>query len=137
MRLAAIATLACGLMVTSAQAQDYLKTTLQSRTTAGREVRVFTYATWTGDCVSSGTPTITVTVPPGHGTASVRPGNATITVQSRNSSDCLGKTVAGTGIWYQPAAGFRGADRFEYTVSTPGRRGGSEEKQYIGMVDVQ
>jgi heat shock protein HslJ len=39
------------------------------------------------------------------------------------SSQCIGKTVTGAAIFYQPKAGFLGQDSFKYRRSTPDRPG--------------
>jgi hypothetical protein len=39
-----------------------------------------------------------------------------VTVVRQGEADCSGKTYQGLSVWYVPAPGFRGTDRFDWDV---------------------
>lgn len=83
---------------------------------AGQELRVGTFASWSRDCSAEPAPQIIVGTPPAHGTLSIRPGHSTVSIIRQGAADCTGRSYPGTSVWYLPAPGFRGEDRFDYTV---------------------
>jgi hypothetical protein len=79
------------------------------------EVRIAAYVQFRSrNCVPDGAPSIEIVTKPNHGSVSLRPGP--ILVKESRSGDCVGYTFPGVNIWYTPAAGFSGADRFDYDV---------------------
>jgi hypothetical protein len=85
-------------------------------TSAGQEVKVGRYASWTVFC---GPIPITVITKnePAHGKISIRAENWVMTGGQRlGTIDCTGKILQGVGVYYMPQPGFRGDDQVELTV---------------------
>jgi hypothetical protein len=95
--------------------------TFQRSVETGQELHVFTYTEWHRDCAPMDPPRIVLRASPAHGTASLRPGPTTVTFVREGEADCTGKTYQGLGVWYVPAAGFRGIDQFDWDVIGSGR----------------
>lgn len=98
-----------------AAAKPAVKSATPVRTSKATQMYV-----WAGfkekDC-SPITPTLGVSQPPTKGTVTFRE-NETITVQHSASGKCIGQSMAGTGIYYQPTKGQDGGDSFTVTAST-------------------
>lgn len=94
-----------------------MQRTIRIPMAAGQRFRVFSYASWNNDCTPHEPPGIVVLTAPAHGTVSIRPGPATIKMIREGSVDCTGHVFPGTAVWYTAAAGFHGADRFDFTVT--------------------
>jgi hypothetical protein len=107
--------------------------TIHRAVQAGAELRVFTYATWTAGCDPEPPPTIKILTQPAHGKAELRPGPATVRFVRQGAPDCTGKVIPGLGVWYIPAPGFHGADKFDANI-TPGENGTSHD---IYIIDVK
>lgn len=90
--------------------------TWRRSTTAGQEVRIFTYVQHRSDCSQGPDPRITIRTPPAHGTATVRPGTITIGPSRFGATDCSGRSLSGLGVWFVPEPGFRGTEQFDYEV---------------------
>jgi stage V sporulation protein SpoVS len=113
--------LAAGLVaITAAGAEE------RSVSTATGEPVVFARHTqWRTNCVQNGLPAIKFDTQPAHGTASIAAGTNTIGVNHTNPGhdECLGKTMTGVVLSYQPEPDFSGTDTITYTVSfTKGRK---------------
>ncbi len=63
-------------------------------------------------------PALSVTQAPARGKLSFKP-NESVVVQHSISGKCVGQRMAGTGIYYTPAADQQGMDRFAVTATTP------------------
>jgi hypothetical protein len=83
---------------------------------AGQELRVFTYARWHRNCSPLEMPRIVVRTQPAHGTVSLRAGPTTVSFIRAGEPDCTGHTYQGMGVWYLPAPGFTGTDKFDWDV---------------------
>jgi hypothetical protein len=82
---------------------------------ANATTRVFVMAGFNPDCTFKSFPEIQLTAAPTKGQVSFKPGEKT-TVKYSSSGDCVGKSVEGTGIYYTPAPGQAGEDRFAVRV---------------------
>jgi hypothetical protein len=91
--------------------------TMHRSVEAGAELRVFTYATWTKSCGPSLLPSIELLTVPAHGSAELRPGPATVRFVRAGEPDCTGKVFPGLSVWYTPAPGFHGTDKFDANIS--------------------
>lgn len=86
-------------------------------TFAGAPVRLGSHATWDASC--QGTPArVEIVEPPQHGRLSSREEAITINRVDYGSRRCLGHTVEGRAVYYEPQPGFVGTDRFYYTSLT-------------------
>ncbi|QRY33289.1 MULTISPECIES: Ig-like domain-containing protein [unclassified Variovorax] len=118
MKVHAAAVLAALALCTVAHAQKGTprEHTWQRSTTAGQEVRIFTYVQQRSDCSQGPDPVVTIRTKPAHGTVSVRPGSVTVGPPRFGAVDCSGRTLSGQGIWFVPEPGFSGTDQFDYEV---------------------
>jgi hypothetical protein len=81
---------------------------------AGNEVNVGSYSfPLSSSCANRGV-TVTVTTAPQHGKIVVRTGD--FTYSTGPVSNCLGKTVSGSQVFYKADANYKGADHFDFTV---------------------
>lgn len=92
-----------------------------TRVKPGTQTRVFVMAGFTPDCGFVGYPQISVDTPPAKGSVETAEG-ADTTIQYSLSGNCVGAKVKGTAIYYTPAPGQSGEDRF----SISGRLGTGE-----------
>lgn len=102
--------------VAHAQNDGVKERTFRRSTTAGQEVRIFTYVQHRSDCTQGPDPGITILTKPAHGTASVRADTAVIGPSRFGAVDCSGRSLSGLGVWFTPEPGFAGTDQFEYQV---------------------
>lgn len=76
---------------------------------------------WAGfrekDCAPL-TPAIVVSQAPAMGEVSFKPNQMTM-IRHSNSGNCIGTSLAGTGIYYTARAGAYGYDTFTVTATTP------------------
>jgi hypothetical protein len=76
---------------------------------------------WAGflekDC-SALTPTFAVAQQPAKGEISFKPNQMT-TIRHSSSGNCLGESLAGTGVYYTARAGVIGDDSFSVIATTP------------------
>jgi hypothetical protein len=105
---------------TAAQADAGHERTFRRKTTAGQELRVFTYTEHRLDCSQGPQPVIRIVTPPSHGQASIRQGSIVSGPSRFSPIDCSGHTYVGQGVWYVPDPSFTGSDRFDYEVSLGG-----------------
>lgn len=89
---------------------------IERRTMAGQAVLVRGFAEFGGDCTLRHVQTITIVAPPANGRVETRPGDVTIGDNWVGNKNCAGTTLAGVRVWYVPAAGFTGVDRFSFDV---------------------
>jgi hypothetical protein len=95
--------------------------TLRRTTDAGTELRVYGYTRMETGCRPGEPPRIVLLHPPAHGTVATRPGPSTIReVREGTSAACVGMTVPGIHVWYTPAPGYHGTDRFDWNVISRG-----------------
>ncbi|MFM1813590.1 MAG: hypothetical protein RLZ98_285 [Pseudomonadota bacterium] len=83
---------------------------------AGREARMYVMAGFKEKDCSALTPDVKVTTAPAKGEVTFKPGQQTL-VQSSISGSCVGKQIAGTGIYYTARKGETGADTFTITAT--------------------
>ena len=114
------AILAALLVSAPAAAQTTLRAdeTFHRSAAAGQEMRVFTYGGYHRDCSPLPPPQAVLRTLPAHGSVSIRPAPAAIRMTREGGTPCIGITVPGTVVFYTPAAGFHGADQFDWTVTT-------------------
>lgn len=105
-----------GLALSAPGAHAQVEVTMTRSTAPGQEVLIWRHARWDSRCQFKAEPTLTITTTPAHGTLDMRPETFTITVPPANNTgrDCRGKSIAGTAVYYKPAAGFTGTDQFVY-----------------------
>ncbi len=90
---------------------------IQRQTTAGQAVRIWPYVKLNHRCQQNGTPQISLLTPPAHGSIEQRSEEVAITTVLPGGNDCRGKSAPGIAVWYTPAAGFKGQERFDYQVT--------------------
>ena len=111
-RTAALAALALVATVASAEPPLFLK----RQVAAGQEVLVRGFAEFGADCVLKRVQTVAVALPPSGGRIDVRPGNVVIGSNWVGGGHCEGTTLPGVKVFYVPAAGFTGTDRFSLDI---------------------
>src|SRR5664279_5667137 len=89
---------------------------VKKSTAAGREVLIRGFAEFDGGCNLKHVQTIAVAAPPGHGSVESRPGTVTIGPNWVGGGHCEGTTLQGVRVYYVPAPGFSGTDRFSIDV---------------------
>lgn len=102
-----------------AQRPDIIRTAAAAPDQA---TRLFAHSHLGTNCRSDALPTIEVTTPPSSGTVVIRETVVTAATTGSARTNCLGATTSGVGVFYTPAAGFTGLDRFRYTLTNPGGR---------------
>jgi hypothetical protein len=94
---------------------DDFSRTFRVSTRAGKEVKINSHSRFNAQCVVIGTPSVTTTVKPAHGSVILR--DVVHQVGTRTTAEtCNKKWMRGIGIYYRPNPGFRGEDRFSYDV---------------------
>lgn len=111
-RVAALAAACCVAAVAAAEPPIIVK----KRTTAGQEVLVRGFAEFDGGCNLMHVQTIAVARPPASGTVTTRPGDVVIGPNWVGGGHCEGTTLHGVQVFYAPAPGFVGTDRFSLDV---------------------
>ncbi len=92
--------------------------TYERHTAPGQAVRIASYAHWNGRCEPIEAAEVQLLAPPAHGRIELRPGTRTVRGEPRfGSTDCTGHVLPSVEVFYVPAPGFTGADRFEYRLS--------------------
>ncbi len=112
--LARVATVAFIASASVATAADDL--VLTRRTTTGREVLVRGFAEFDAQCRLKHVQSITVVDAPLHGRVETRPGQVVIGDNWVGSKDCGGTKLPGVRVFYVPATGYTGTDRFTFDV---------------------
>jgi len=85
------------------------------------------------DCSSLGDVVVRVTQQPEHGSVEVRSGEVhTRFADSNPRHVCNARTVAGKQVWYIPASGFAGDDKFAIDAIYP--NGGSHQSSFAVTV---
>ena len=104
----------------AAQTVVPIEDTLHRVIAAGQEVVIRNYSSWNSStCAPNPPPQVVLRSQPQHGTVTIRPGMSTIRlVREGKSKACLGVTIPGTVVAYTPAPNFRGADGFDYTITS-------------------
>lgn len=112
--------LGVALLTTTALAQERLgrEQVFHRHGKPGERVRIFTYTRFASDCRPLSPPSVRIAVQPAHGAVVTEPASTEVRVLTEGAADCTGRTIEGIGVFYEPAPGFRGADRFEYDVLT-------------------
>ena len=97
-----------------------IEDTLHRVIATGQEAVIRTYASWNSStCDPNPPPHVVLHSQPQHGTVTIRPGMSTIRlVREGRSKACLGVTIPGTVVAYTPSPAFRGADGFDYTITS-------------------
>lgn len=88
--------------------------TFRLTATAGKPARIFTYAHFHRDCSAGPAPHTTFRTSPSHGTVEARREPSTVKTLRVGAADCSGRIYDGLGLYYTPAAGFRGTDQFDW-----------------------
>src|SRR5215210_1906048 len=84
----------------------------------GKDIRVVVFVNVRPDCTSGPLPAIRLSVPPEHGSVTVKKGNVTAT----NYKQCLALQVQGFVAFYRSRPDFRGIDVLNLEVKFPGGR---------------
>jgi hypothetical protein len=92
------------------------------RTEPGREVLIRGFAEFHGNCTLRRVQTITVVDAPAHGRVETRPGVVTIGPNWVGNGACEGTKLDGVQVFYVPAAGYTGSDRFSFDVGYQSNR---------------
>lgn len=85
----------------------------------GGEVLVAHHKRWDKSCRPLPLPTVKITRPPTHGTATIREGTFEIdeTWHPNAKTECRGTSVPGRAVYYSSDPRYRGPDTFEYEVT--------------------
>jgi hypothetical protein len=115
-----IATCAAGLWSETHAADDHFKRSGK----AGYDVAVYGYTSSNPDCSPGRFPLVFLDEPPLHGFVCLRIRNLRVRVDVFGKApQCVGRTIRGVQVIYQPRADFVGMDNMQYTVLFPnGRR---------------
>ncbi len=89
---------------------------IHRKTAPGREVTVRGFAEFDGNCRLRNVQRIQVVDAPAHGTVETRPGVVTIGKNWVGDTHCEGTKLDGVFVYYKPADGFTGTDRFSFDV---------------------
>ena len=74
------------------------------------------FAEFDADCTLKHVQTVTVVSRPAHGAVQIRPGDVVIGPNWVGGGHCEGTTLRGVNVYYVPAPGFTGIDRFALDV---------------------
>lgn len=86
---------------------------------AQRPARMYVWAGFReSDCLPL-TPSFVVSQAPAKGEVTFKPDQMTM-IRHSNSGNCIGTSLAGTGIYYTARSGVTGPDEFTVTATTPG-----------------
>jgi hypothetical protein len=110
------------LVSNAAFAADSSPLVVKRSTRAGHEVRIRGFAEFDAQCQRRDVPRIAVAAEPGRGRVEMRPGDVDIGANWVGVTSCAGVTLPGVNVFYVPAAGFTGTDRFKLDVSYSGGR---------------
>jgi hypothetical protein len=111
--IAAVVVASAGLAAAATAAEPLL---VKRQTVAGKEVLVRGFAEFDSQCRLVRVQTIGVATPPRSGTVETRPGPVVIGPNWVGGGNCVGTTLQGVNVYYVPAAGFTGSDRFSLDV---------------------
>jgi len=111
-RLAALAVACCAVAAFAAEAPIVVK----KRTRAGQEVLLRGFAEFDGQCRLKHVQNIVVARAPTGGSVETRPGDVVIGPNWVGTGQCQGTTLRGVQVFYVPAPGFTGTDRFALDV---------------------
>ena len=111
-RLAALAVACCAVAAFAAEAPIVVK----KRTRAGQEVLLRGFAEFDGECRLKHVQNIVVGRAPTGGSVETRPGDVVIGPNWVGAGQCQGMTLRGVQVFYVPAPGFTGTDRFALDV---------------------
>lgn len=108
--------LACIALVGAVAAPAYAQADhSQIKVLSGHDVRVGVFADIRPNCTSGPLPAIRLTVPPSHGTVTVRRGM----LKATNFKQCLATEVPVFVTIYRSANGYDGTDEFTLEISWP------------------
>ncbi len=111
-RLAALLGAGCAVAALAEEPPIVVK----KRTRAGQEVLVRGFAEFDASCNLKHVQTIAVSSAPAGGKVETRPGNVVIGPNWVGGGHCEGTTLRGVEVFYVPAPGFTGTDRFSLDV---------------------
>ena len=111
-RLAALAVACCAVAAFAAEAPIVVK----KRTRAGQEVLLRGFAEFDGQCRLKHVQNIVVARAPTGGSVETRPGDVVIGPNWVGAGQCQGMMLRGVQVFYLPAPGFTGTDRFALDV---------------------
>jgi len=89
---------------------------VKRETAAGKEVLIRGFAQFDASCNLTRVQTIAVVAPPRGGKVETRPGAVVIGPNWVGGGHCEGTTLQGVNVFYVPAPGFKGIDRFSLDV---------------------
>jgi len=107
-----IATLALALVVAVAASAAEPPIVVKKETPAGQAVLVRGFAEFDAACRLKHVQRITVARAPSHGTVETRPGDVVVGPNWVGAARCEGTKLRGVEVFYLPAPGFTGTDRF-------------------------
>jgi hypothetical protein len=111
--VAAILVLTCLPALVLAAGRDIQ---LERKTSAGRETAIRGFAEFDSSCRLRNVPRVNAVQPPEHGTLETRPGVVTVGANWVGDTHCEGTKLDGMFLYYKPADGYVGADRFVFEV---------------------
>jgi hypothetical protein len=111
-RLAASAVACCAFAAAAAEPPIVVKKV----TGAGQEVLVRGFAEFDAACNLVRVQTVAIASAPARGSVETRPGNVVVGPNWVGGGHCEGTTLRGVQVFYIPAPGFTGTDRFALDV---------------------
>jgi hypothetical protein len=78
---------------------------------SAERTQVGLYTSWKSDCIPIGG-SVTMVQKPAHGTVDFAPASEVMEARYNGTTDCSGRTMDGTGIFYTSSPSFHGRDRF-------------------------
>lgn len=88
--------------------------------TAGAPSEIGHHARWDDTCEALDAPRITIERAPVHGNVCIYRGNVNLVVsRSRAGLRCIGRSIPGVHVIYNPQSGFTGTDTIRYGLDVP------------------
>jgi hypothetical protein len=91
-------------------------TIVKRQTVAGKDVLVRGFAEFDASCNLVRVQTVAVVAPPQNGKVETRPGPVVVGTNWVGGVHCEGTKLQGVNVFYVPAPGYRGSDRFSLDI---------------------
>ena len=91
-------------------------TIVKRQTVAGKDVLVRGFAEFDASCNLVRVQTVAVVAAPQNGKVETRPGPVVVGTNWVGGGHCEGTTLQGVNVFYVPAPGYRGSDRFSLDI---------------------
>jgi hypothetical protein len=101
-----VAATSCAQLASAGSTHQYQKSAPSAERT-----QVGLYTSWKSDCIPVGG-SVTMVQKPAHGTVDFAPASEVMEARYNGTTDCSGRTMDGTGIFYTSSPSFHGRDGF-------------------------